>query len=97
MHLEREPFLGIEDLGENGKARRVGHILAKYFCAMIAPQFVECPAAPRPLPNDALRFRPVNDFPRLPNLLAGRQLFAKHTLESPPAPRSLHEKRLEEQ
>ena len=80
MHLQREFLPRIEELGKNGKARRVRHAVAKDFGSMIAPQFVQGPAAPRSLPNDALGFGPIDDLPRFTNPFAGRQLFAENAL-----------------
>ena len=43
-------------------------------------------AAPRPLPNDALRFRAVNDFPRFADRFSRRKLLAEKTLQPPSTP-----------
>ena len=90
MDLQGKLFPRVEQLGENGKARRLRHVRPEDRIAMFDPQFMQGSPAPRPLPNDALRFRPVNDLPRFTDLFPRRKPFAKRlSSRRPPQIRSM--------
>ena len=87
MHLERKLFLRIEQLGKDRKARRVRHLLAENLRSMIAPELVQCFPLPRSLPDDALRFRPIDDLPRFANFFARRKFLSQRGSRAAAHPR----------
>ncbi len=97
MHLERKFFPRIEQLGQDGETRRVGHSGTKNLGAVVKPKLVQGFSAPRSLPNDALRLRPVGDFPGFADDFPGREFLPVEALEETPAPDALHEERFKQE
>ena len=64
---------------------------------MIAPQFVQRLPAPASLPNDALRFGPIDDLPGFADQFPGRELLAQGAFQTPATPRPLQKERFEEE
>ena len=63
MNLQRKAIARVEQLGQEREARVVAEIVAENFAAMLQSKIMQGEPAPGPLPDDALRFRPVDDFP----------------------------------
>jgi hypothetical protein len=62
---------------------------------MLSPQVVQRFAFQQPIRHDALRFGPIDDFPRFTDASVCRQIFSELGLEAAAAPNSLHENGLE--
>ena len=86
MDLQRKRLSRIKQLGQDGEARAVGNFGPEDRGAFFNPQLMQGPPAPGPLPNDALRFRAVDDFPRFADRLPRRKLLTEKALQPPPAP-----------
>jgi hypothetical protein len=64
MHLKRKIFLRVQQLCQDRKARRVGNFSENRF-SMSAPKLVQSPPAQGTFMHHALRFRSINNLPRL--------------------------------
>src|SRR5262245_3029612 len=95
MHLDREAILAIEQLEEQGKARRVGHVCAEDLSASLRPKIVQGSAAERLVMDDALRIFAIDEFPRFADADAGRQAFSVERFQPSSSPDTSHEERLE--
>src|ERR1700675_2493917 len=60
---------------------------------MFCPEIVQGATAQRPEVNDALCFRPIDDFPRFANARCCWQAPAELGFKSAPAPDAFHKKR----
>jgi hypothetical protein len=96
MHLDGETFPGVQDLEEQGKARRLGKGVAENLGAPHGPELVESLAAERFVMDDALGLGAIHHLPGFAYPAVGRQALAEVAFEPPPAPGAIHEDRLED-
>src|SRR6266404_4103868 len=59
--------------------------------SMLRPEIVQRFAAKRPVRDNALRLRSINDFPRFADACIRRQFFPEFGFEPAAAPNSFHE------
>jgi hypothetical protein len=91
MDLEGQ-FLGsIEQFQQQWETRTLGEITPENLGTVFYPELVQGFPAPRALADDALCFLAIDDFPRLPNPSARRQLLAVNAFEPAASPDSFHE------
>ena len=90
MDLQGKRFPRIEQLGQDGETRAVGNVAPEDRVAFFNPKLMQGSPAPGPLPNDALRFRAVNNFPRFADLFPGGSRLPKRlSSRRPPQIRSM--------
>src|SRR5260370_37443262 len=96
MDLERKFLLCIEQFDQKREPRRVRNG-PENTDSMLAPKLVQRCAFERTIGNNTLRFRSIDNFPRLTDSFVRWHILAEELREFAAAPNSFHENGLEDQ